>query len=131
MLSLYTKKIIRFLIHLPKFFKSYLPHIVFLVFTLQLLVAMGSLPYLNIIGKYYFYVAGILWVISVILFKEYITNKRILVLGLIALFVAIPFALIQIENVADIMGFAAFLFLLTFLIRQIFIERKDLSNDLK
>lgn len=99
-----------------------------MVFALQLLIAIGSLPYFNIIGKYYFYVSALLWIIGNILFKRYITNRRILISGITALLVAIPFSIIQIENIADIVGFAAYLFFLTYLVRQVVIDKKDLES---
>lgn len=111
------------------FFKQNLPYIVFLVFTYQLLVAIGSLPYFNLITKYYYYVFGFLWILSNFLFKQYITNKRILVIGIIMFILAIPTVVIELEFLSDFLGFAAFIFLFTYVIRQLVSGRADLREE--
>lgn len=126
MFKKYKKKTIELLKLIPVFFKRYLSEIVFLVFTLQLLIAMGTLPYFNIIGKYYFYVAGALWILANFLFKIHITNRRILIAGFIMFVLAIIPAIFQLNYISDIFGFGAYLFLITYILKQIFIERDKL-----
>lgn len=123
MLESIKKKTINIFRFLQIFFKDYLPHIVFMVFVFQLLIYMGTLPYLNIIGKYYYYVFASLWLLANFLFKKYITNKKIFIAGMIMFLVAIPFTLLEMDAVSDSLGFAAFIFIFTFIIRQIIIER--------
>lgn len=128
MLDKIQKKIRRFYTQLFNFFKAYLAHIVFLVFTLQLLSFTSNLPYFNLVNKYYYYVFALLWIFSNFLFKRYITNRLILIFGIAMFFLAIPPALIELEFLTDIFGFAAFVLLFTYIARQIFVERKNLRN---
>lgn len=124
MLDNIQKKIITICIALFKFFKEYLAQIVFLVFALQLLSYISTLPYFNLINKYYFYVAGILWVFSNFLFKNYIKNDRILKAVLLAFILDIPLEIFDLEAFSDTVGFAAFLLLFTYVLRQIFLEKR-------
>jgi hypothetical protein len=127
MFKYFKKKTLNLIKTLPVAFKAYLPHIVFLVFTFQLLVFFGTLPYINIIGKYYYYVFGLLWIFSNFLFKQYLTNKKILIFGILMFFLAIPVAILDLNSFADAIGFAAFLLLITYILRQIFIDRSSLK----
>lgn len=106
-----------------RFFKDYLPQIVFLVFIAQLLVGMGGWPYINIISKYYFYVFATLWILSNFLFKKYITNEGILITGIIMFVLAIPFVILELDFFSDIFGFAAFVSLFTYVARKIVSRR--------
>lgn len=128
MFKLYKKKVINSLKFFPWFFENYLPHIVFLVFTFQVLLLIGALPYFNILRNYYYFAFGILWILANILFKKYITNRKILILGIMMFVIAIPAVLINLESAADSIGFVAFLLLLTYVLRQLFIERRDLQK---
>lgn len=127
MLDKIKKKIIKIYLELFKFYKEYLAQIVFLVFALQLLSFISTLPYFNLIGKYYFYVAGLLWVFSNFLFKQYIRNDRILKAAIIAFIIDIPIAMLELNDFSDTIGFAAFLLLLTYVLRQVFIGKKELE----
>lgn len=121
------KKIISIYAFCTEFFKDYLPHIVFLVFTAQLLVAMGGWPYLNIISKYYFYAFATLWILSNFLFKKHITNRGILITGIVMFILAIPTVILELNFLSDIFGFAAFVFLSTYVVREIVAQRDIIS----
>ena len=127
MLDKIKKKIIKIYSGLFKFYKEYLAQIVFLVFALQLLSFISTLPYFNLISKYYFYVAALLWIFSNFLFKQYIRSDRILKAALITFILDIPIAMLELEEFSDTLGFAAFLLLLTYVLRQIFVWRKELE----
>lgn len=127
MLDKIKKKIVKIYLGLFKFYKEYLAQIVFLVFALQLLSFISTLPYFNLIGKYYFYVAALLWIFSNFLFKQYIRSDRILRAALIIFILDIPIAMLELEEFSDTLGFAAFLLLLTYVSRQIFVWRKELE----
>lgn len=110
-------------------FKAYLPHIVFLVFTFQFLSYLNTLPYFNIINKYYYYVAAILWILANLLFKEYITNKRILIVGVSMFIFAIPAVFAELDVASDVLGFVAYIFIFTYVTRQIFVDRRQLDIE--
>lgn len=122
------KKIKELYVRALGFFRTYLAHIVFLVFTFQLLSFFNTLPYFNIINKYYYYVFAILWILSNFLFKKYITNKRILITGVNMFIIAVPMAIIEVDFLSDILGFVAFILILTYVLRQVFSERKVLRE---
>lgn len=129
MLDNAKKKVIKIYSHLPNFFKEYLPHIVFLVFTYQLLSFLNTLPYINIINKYYYYVFALLWVFANFLFKKTITNRRILISGIMMFVIAIIPVILEQDYAGDILGFVAYLFIFSYVIRQLISERTELSQE--
>lgn len=129
MLETIKKKIIKIYNHLPKFFKEHLPHIVFLVFTYQLLSFLNTLPYVNIINKYYYYVFALLWIFANFLFKKSITNKRILISGMMMFILAIIPVILEQDYIGDVLGFVAYLFIFSYVVRQIIVDRTELSRE--
>lgn len=128
MVKIYREKIKTILKSLSGFFKRYLPEIVFLVFVFQLLISLNALPYFNIINQYYYYVTALLWVILNILFKEYITNKKILQMGIMSFIFAIPFVIFGLTPISEAFGFFAFLLLFTYVVREIVTSRDLFKN---
>ncbi len=128
MLEKIQKKLKGFYIIGLNFFKTYLAHIVFLVFTFQLLSFISSLPYFNLIDKYNYYVLAILWIFSNFLFKKYIINRKILIGSMVVFAIAIPITIVELEFLSDILGFVAFILLLTYVLRQIFTDREILRE---
>jgi hypothetical protein len=129
MLDKIKKKIITIYKQVLNFFRTYLAQIVFVVFILQLLAYFHTLPYINLIAKYYYYVAAVIWILINVLFKIHITNKKILIVGLAMFVLGIPASLFDIEFINDNLGFVAFLFIFTYIIRQFFLERKSLKAE--
>lgn len=123
MVKIYKVKIATIFQSLSRFFKKYLPEIVFVVFVFQLLVFLNALPYFNIINQYYYYVTAFIWILLNILFKEYITNKKILVIGIVSFIFAIPFVILDLGPISEAFGFFAFLLLFTYVVREIFTHR--------
>jgi len=121
MVKVYKEKTIIIFKSLSNFFKAHLPEIVFVVFVFQLLVSLNALPYFNIINKYYYYVTALIWILLNILFKEYITNKKILVLGIVSFIFAVPFVILDLSPISEAFGFFAFLLLFTYVVREIFV----------
>lgn len=118
MLGLFKKKIIYALNFSKRFFKEHLPHIVFLVFSFQILVVAGTLPYLNLISQYSYYVFTTVWIIAVFLFRKQITSIFILK-GIIILFLlGIPSALLGLANTVDALGFAIFVLIGTGVVKK-------------
>lgn len=108
------------------FYKNNLPQIVFLVFIAGVLFIAGRLPYINIISHYYFYAFALVWIIAIFLFKLQITMRMVLFGGLGAFVVAIPLVILYLDSLADIVGFVAYLLLLTYIIREIVVQREKL-----
>lgn len=127
MLDIIQKKIIKIYTYSLIFFRAYLPHIVFLVFTFQFLSFLNTLPYFNIINKYYYYVVALLWIFANFLFKEYITNRRILISGIIMFIIAIIPVMFEQNEPSDILGFVAFILIFTYVVREIVDQRDILS----
>jgi hypothetical protein len=127
MLGIIQKKIINIYTYSLNFFKAYLPHIVFLVFAFQFLSFLNTLPYINIINKYYYYVVALLWIFANFLFKEYITNRRILISGIIVFIIAIVPVMLEQNDLSDILGFAGFILLFTYVVREIVAQRNVLK----
>lgn len=129
MLDAVKKKILKIYNHLPNFFKGYLPHIVFLVFTYQFLSFLNTLPYVNIINKYYYYVFALLWIFANFLFKKSITNRRILISGVMMFIIAIIPVILEQDYIGDVLGFVAYLFIFSYVVRQTITDRAELSQE--
>lgn len=125
----YKEKIIKAFRLTSYFFKAHLPEIVFVVFVLQLLLSLNALPYLNILNQYYYYVTAVVWVLLNILFRDYLTNRKILVIGVVNFIFAIPFTVLGLNLIAESFGFMAFLLLFTYLLREVNYQRKFLKVD--
>lgn len=115
----YLKKKIIYLVDFGKrFFREHLPHIVFLVFSFQVLVAAGALPYFNLISQYSYYVFTAVWIIAVFLFRKQITSVFILK-GIVSLFLLGIFAaLFDLVNTIDAIGFAIFVLIGTGVVKK-------------
>lgn len=120
------KKIIVSLKQSPKFFRNNLAQVVFLIFLAQILFVLGRLPYINIISHYYFYALALLWIVAIFLFKLHITMRMVLIAAIVAFVVAIPFVIIHLDSIADILGFIAYMLLLTYIIREIIVQKKTM-----
>jgi hypothetical protein len=127
MVKIYKERTIKIFKYLTYLFKAHLPEIVFLVIVIQILFSLNALPYFNIINKYYYYVTAIIWVLLNVLFKQYITNKKILVLGIVTFVLALPFTILGIDTISENFGFLAFLLLFTYLLREIYNQRNALK----
>lgn len=129
MVKILQEKTITIFKSLSNFFKAHLPEIVFLVFISQLLISLNALPYFNIISKYYYYATAFIWVLLNILFRRYITNKKILILGITTFIITIPFTVLGLDPISEALGFLAFLLLITYIIREIFTQRNLLRDN--
>jgi len=119
MLVYFKEKIFYLIKYCKRFFKEHLAHIVFLVFSFQLLVAAGALPYFNLISQYSYYVFTAVWLISVFLFRKQITSSFILKGIIILVLLGIPTALFGFANAADALGFATFVLIGTGVVKKI------------
>ncbi len=130
MLGYFKEKIVYFVNYCKRFFKEHLAHIVFLVFSFQVLVAAGALPYLNLISQYSYYVFTTVWIIAVFLFRKQITSVFILkgIIGLLLL--GIPTSLLGFTNPSDALGFAIFVLIGTGVVKKS-IEDWSIIKDFK
>jgi len=128
MLEKIYKKITKISLGFSRFFKEHLAQIVFLVFAFQILSFIGALPYFNLIAKYQFYIASLLWILANFLFRQYINTKIILKLALLVFILDVPIIILDFESLSSVSGFVAFVLLFTYVCRKIFVERNELKN---
>ena len=119
MLGSFKEKAFYLINYCKGFFKGHLAHIVFLVFSFQVLVAAGALPYFNLISQYSYYVFTATWIIAVFLFKKQITSSFVLKAIIILILLGIPTALLGFANAADALGFATFVLIGTGVVKKI------------
>lgn len=118
MLGHFKEKTISLISFSTRFFKEHIAHIVFLVFAFQLLVAVGALPYFNLLSQYSYYVFTTVWIIAVFLFRKQLISSLILK-AIIALFLIGVFtALLGLNNFNDALGFAIFVLIATGVIKK-------------
>lgn len=130
MLEYLKKKIVYFVVFGKHFFKEHLAHVVFLVFSFQVLVAAGALPYLNLISQYSYYIFTTVWIIAVFLFRKQITSLFILKGIIVLLLLGIPSALLGFTNTVDALGFAIFVLIGTGVVKKS-IEDWNVIKDFK
>ncbi len=123
MLGHFKEKVFYIINLCKRFFREHLAHIVFLVFSFQVLVAAGALPYFNLIGRYSYYVFTAVWIISVLLFRKQITSSFILKGIIILVLLGIPTALLGFANTADALGFATFVLISTGVVKKMIEDR--------
>lgn len=128
MLGFFKKKIIPLVNFNKRFFKEHLAHIVFLVFSFQILVAAGALPYLNLISQYSYYVFTAVWIIAVFLFRKQITSIFILKGIIILILLGIPSALLGLANTVDALGFAIFVLIGTGVVKKSIEDWNDIKD---
>ncbi len=128
MFTYIKKKIIETVDKIINFFKENLAQIIFLVFLLQFLLGAKTLPYINLINNYEFYVIGLFIFLSMVIFRVIIPYERVLqiVLGLFIL--ASIVAIFDQTIIADLLGFIIFVLLLLIVGRQILREKEDLKR---
>lgn len=129
MLGYFKKKIVYKVKYCTHFFKGHLAQIVFLVFSFQVLVALGALPYFNLVSQYSYYVFTVTWIIAVFLFRKQITSYLILK-SIIALFlISIAISLFGLVNFSDTIGFVIFVFIATGVTKKIIEDWSLISNS--
>lgn len=124
------KKIIRVFDRSTEFVRKNNAQVVIIVGTFAVLELIQSFPYINIIPRYQFLVIGFVLFLSVTLLRVSISNRLINYLVLILFVIAIFTSLLNIEQISNLIGFIAFVLLFIIVVRQIFIDRKKLKEEI-
>jgi hypothetical protein len=114
-----------------KAFLENFPQIIILILLAQLLLAVHSLPHVNVIPDYYIYVFLLLLIVAWISFFKYFTSKRMLLLALLTLLLAYPALVIGIIAISEILGFIAYMLFIMAILQMIVRCRTVLRQALK
>ncbi len=128
MFTYIKKKIIEITDKVIAFFKDNLSQIIFLVFFIQILLGAESLPYINLIKNYEFYVTGLFIFLAMLIFRVIIPYERVLQIVLGFFIVASIVTIFDQTIISDLLGFIIFVLLLLIVGRQILREKEDLKK---
>lgn len=132
MLESIQKKIKNIITKSINLFKNNLAYIVFIGISLQVLLYLHRLPYINLVtnSSFYSYMFVFVWIVSLWIFRSKINSFYILVSALAVFILSVPMTLLGIVKANDALGFIAYVFLFTYIIRKVKTERKILRDDL-
>jgi hypothetical protein len=110
------------------FFRKNLAEIIFLVFSFEILLAAKSLPYINLIKNYEFYVTALFLFLAMVIFRIIIPYRKVVQIILSLSVIAAILSILGNDSSANVMGFVIFILILLIVVKQIFEERKDLQK---
>lgn len=122
------KKIVRVSDRISIFVRQNLTQMVVILGTFVFLEVIKSFPYINIIPNYQFLVIGITLLLSVVLLRVSISNKKIILAVLGLFFLASITTIFDIKPISDLIGFIIFVLLALVIIRQIANDRENLKK---
>ena len=128
MFTFVYKKIIKISDQVSIFVRANIAQIVIIVGTFVFLETIQSFPYINIIPKYQFLVIGFTLLLSVVLLRVSISNKKIMLAVLILFCFAAIITIFDIERILDLIGFIVFVLITLAVIRQIINDREKLKK---
>ena len=122
------KEIINLSDRVINFFKENLAQVIFLVFLIQILLGAKTLPYINLIKNYEFFVIGLFIFLSLVIFRVIIPYEKMMQIVVGLFVVATVVTIFDQVLLADLLGFIIFVLLLMVVGRQILRERQDLKK---
>ncbi len=128
MFTFIIKKITKLFDSVTDFVRKNTAQVVIIVGTFAVLELIQSFPYINIIPKYQFLVIGFVLLLSVILLRVSISNKMINYFVILIFVIGIFTAILDIEQISNLIGFIAFILLFIIVVRQFFQDRKKLKE---
>lgn len=87
-----------------------------------------SFPYINLIPNVDFLIVGFTLLLAVALFRVTIPNKGIILVVLFFFFFAMLVSIVELNDIADMIGFIIFVLLSIMITRQVLQERKQLKE---
>lgn len=106
-----------------------LAQIVIIIGTFVFLEVIQSFPYINIIPNYQFLVIGFILLLSVILLRVSIPNRKIILIVLFLFATAALLSILDIKPIANLIGFVIYILLAIIIIRQIVNDREELKKS--
>jgi len=102
-----------------------------LIVLLFLTIISGKFPYVNLIANHYFYGIGVVMVLALLFFKQYLNERRNKIILICEIVLAVVVKVIRNQQVEDIVGFILFVTLLLIVILGIASQRSKLALYLK
>jgi hypothetical protein len=87
-----------------------------------------SFPYVNIIPNVDFLIIGFTLLLAVFLLRVTIPNRGIILIVLFSFFMAMVVTIVELNDIADMIGFVIYILLSIMIIRQVSAERKKLKE---
>ncbi|MBI4091591.1 MAG: hypothetical protein HY427_00060 [Candidatus Levybacteria bacterium] len=122
------KKITNIFDRATDFVRKNTVQVVIIVSCFAVLELIQSFPYVNIIPRYQFLVISFVLLLSVVLLRVFISSKLINYVVLALFVISIFTAILDIEQISNLIGFVAFVLLSIMVIRQIFQDREKLKE---
>ncbi|MGYP001568004184 len=128
MFTLVYKKIVKISDQVSIFVRANIAQVVIIVGTFVFLEAIKSFPYINIVPNYQFLVIGFTLLLSVVVLRVSISNKKVMLVVLILFFLAAIITIFDIKRISDLIGFIIYVLLVLVIIRQIINDRESLKK---
>ncbi len=128
MFTFIYKKIIKIYDQASIFVRANTTQIVIIVGTFVFFEVIQSFPYINIVPNYQFLVIGFTLLLSMVLLRVSISNKKIMLAVLILFFLAAIITIFDIKRILDLIGFIIFVLIALVVIRQIINDREKLKK---
>lgn len=87
-----------------------------------------SFPYINIIPNIDFLIVGFTLMLAIFLLRVTIPNRGIILIVLFSFVLAMAATIIELSDIADMIGFVIYVLLSIMILRQVFAERKKLKE---
>lgn len=128
MVNLIKKKVKSISDKVSIFVNKNIIRIIIILGTFIFLEISKSFPYINLIPNVDFLIVGFTLLFAVVLFRVTIPNKGIILVVLFFFIVAMLVSIVELNDIADMIGFIIYVLLSIMIIRQIFVERKKLKE---
>lgn len=102
---------------------------ILLVFAVFIFLEISkSFPYVNLIPSVDFLIVGFTILLAVLVFRVTIPNKVIALVAIFLFVAAAFFTMVELMDIADMIGFMVYVLLSIMIIRQVLQEREDLKK---
>jgi len=95
------------------------------------LEVVKSLPYVNVIPSYQYLVIGFEFVLTTVIFRSLISDKKLVSLTIVLFSSAAVASIFEQELIADLAGFIIFLLLLFIVLRGLIADRKIFRKEIQ
>ena len=125
------EKTIRFFTTLEKFYTLNFPKLSIVAAFTIVLVILRRFPYINLIPHYGDYALGLTLLITIFIFRGYISRRMLILSFFICLFLGFIAKVLRVEFLSNLIGFVLFSFIFILVMALTFAERKNLRDTIE
>lgn len=118
---------------LVQYYKNNIYVVVLFLLLTYIFIYLRTLPYINIIEHFYYYVGGLYFVILLVIYKKEFTPKRVFILAEVFLLISLFASFFNVSYISEVIGFLVLLILIVMVLYVVIKERKvfkkAITND--